>query len=38
MIELQKNWSDFTKKEFNPEPFGENDIDIRIEWLRRIWE
>ncbi|KAI9716653.1 MAG: hypothetical protein M1812_005191 [Candelaria pacifica] len=31
MITSQENWSDFSKKEIKPKPFGDYDIDIRIQ-------
>ncbi|KAI9754685.1 MAG: Rho GTPase [Chaenotheca gracillima] len=31
MIESQKDWSTFKKQEFKPKPFGDNDVDIKIE-------
>ncbi|KAI9828101.1 MAG: hypothetical protein M1832_003628 [Thelocarpon impressellum] len=31
MVESHKDWSNFKKKEFKPKPFGDYDIDIRIE-------
>jgi len=31
MIEDQKKWTEFKKKEFKPKKFGDHDIDIKIE-------
>ncbi|KZF19537.1 NADP-dependent alcohol dehydrogenase 6 [Xylona heveae TC161] len=31
MIESQDKWSDFSKKEFDPKPFEDYDIDIQVE-------
>ncbi|MCJ1486096.1 hypothetical protein MMC06_006272 [Schaereria dolodes] len=31
MVNSQEKWSDFKKQEFKPKPFGERDIDIKIE-------
>ncbi|KAG8527783.1 uncharacterized protein KY384_007937 [Bacidia gigantensis] len=31
MIEDQKNWTDFKRKEFKPKPFESHDVDIKID-------
>lgn len=31
MISDQKKWTDFSKQEFKPKKFGDNDVDIKIE-------
>ncbi|KIY42983.1 GroES-like protein [Fistulina hepatica ATCC 64428] len=31
MITSQEQWSKFTKKEFKPKPFGDHDVDVKIE-------